>query len=66
VLLLCIAKWHDLLTSQPLVTNSDRQATPDLLNLLPEGADLDSGTWLTRHMLILAFQGRIANALNIQ
>jgi hypothetical protein len=41
MLLLSIAKWRDLLNSQLLVYNGDRQAPPDLLNLLPEGTDLD-------------------------
>jgi hypothetical protein len=44
MLLLSIAKWHDLLNSQLLVYDGDRQAPPDLLNLLPEGTDSD------RHM----------------
>ncbi len=46
MLLLIIAKWHDLLNSQLLVYDGDRQAPPDLLNLLPEGTDLDPDTWL--------------------
>ncbi len=62
MLSLSIAKWRDLLTSQLLVYNGDRQAPPDHLNLLPEGTDLDPDTWPTRHMLILAFLCRIANA----
>jgi hypothetical protein len=44
----------------------DRQAPPDLLNLLLEGTDLDPDKWLTHHMLILAFLRRIANSSNIQ
>jgi hypothetical protein len=40
VLLLSIAKWHNLLNSQSLGYNGDRQAPPDLLNLLPEETDL--------------------------
>jgi hypothetical protein len=36
MLLLSIAKWCNLLNSQLLVYNSDRQAPLDLLNLLPE------------------------------
>jgi hypothetical protein len=37
VLLLSIAKWHDFLKCLLLmVYDSDRQAPPDLLNLLPE------------------------------
>jgi hypothetical protein len=66
VLLLSIAKRHDLLTSQLLVYDGNRQAPPDLLNLFPEETDLDPDTWLMRHMLILAFLRRIANASNIQ
>jgi hypothetical protein len=41
MLLLNIAKWRDLLNSQSPVYDNDRQAPPDLLNLLPEGTDLD-------------------------
>ncbi len=66
MLLLSIAKWGDLLTSQLLVYNGDRQAPPDLLNLLPKGTDYDPDTLLTHHMLIPAFLRRIANASNIQ
>jgi hypothetical protein len=66
VLSLSIAKWHDLLTSQLLVYDGDRQAPPDLFNLLPEGTDSNPDTWLTRHILILAFPHRIVNASNIQ
>jgi hypothetical protein len=66
VLSLSIAKWRDLLNSQSLVYDGDRQAPPDLLNLLPEETDLDSDTWLMRHELMLAFLRRIANASNIQ
>jgi hypothetical protein len=44
ILLLSIAKWRDLLNSQLPVYNGDRQASPDLLNLLPEGTDLDPDT----------------------
>jgi hypothetical protein len=61
-----IAKWQDSLNSQSLVYDGDRQAPPDLLNLFPEETDLDPDTWLTHHMLILAFLRRIANASNIQ
>ncbi len=46
--------------------NGDRQAPPDLSNLLLEETDLDSGTWLMRHESMLAFIRRIANASNIQ
>jgi hypothetical protein len=51
-----------MLTSQSLVYNGDRQAPPDLSNLLPEGTDSDPDTLLMRHMLILAFLRRIDNA----
>jgi hypothetical protein len=66
VLLLSIAKWRNSLNSQSLVYDGDRQAPPDLSNLLPEETDLDPDTWLTRHELMLAFLLRIANASNIQ
>jgi hypothetical protein len=66
VLSLSITKWHNLPTSQLLVYDSDRQAQPDLLNLHPEGTDSDPDTWLMRHMLILEFLCRTANASNIQ
>ncbi len=49
MLSLSIAKWCDLLNSQSLMYDGDRQAPPDLLNLLPEGTDLDPDTWLKRH-----------------
>ncbi len=62
MLFLSIAKWRNLLTIKLLVYNGDRQAPPDLLNLLPEGTDMDSDTWLMHHMLILAFLRRIASA----
>jgi hypothetical protein len=58
MLSLSIAKWRNSLNSQLLVYNGDRQAPPDLLNLLPEGTDWDPDTWLTRHMSILAFPRR--------
>jgi hypothetical protein len=44
MLLLSIAKWPNLLNSQLPVYYGDRQALPDLLNLLPEGTDLDPDT----------------------
>ncbi len=44
MLLLSIAKWHSLLNSQLLVYDGDRQAPPDLLNLLPDRTDLDPDT----------------------
>jgi hypothetical protein len=62
MLLLSIAKWRCLLISQSLVYDGDRQAPPDISNLLPEGTDLDPDTWLTRHMSILAFPCRKAGA----
>ncbi len=66
MLLLSSAKWCNLLTSQLLVYNIDRQAPTDLSNLLPEETNSDPDTWLMRHMLILAFLRRIANTSNIQ
>ncbi len=66
MLLFTIAKWRNLPNSQLLVYDGDRQAPPDLLNLLPEGTDSDPDAWLMRHELILAFLCRIANASNIQ
>jgi hypothetical protein len=62
MLLLSIAKWRDLLNSQLLVYDGDKQTPPDLLNLLPEGTDLDSDKWLMRHKSIPAFPRRNANA----
>ncbi len=62
MLSLSIAKWHDLQNSQSLVYNGDRQAPPDLLNLLPEGTNLDPGVWLMRHKSIPAFPRRKASA----
>jgi hypothetical protein len=62
MLLLSIAKWHDLLDSKLLVYDGDRQAPPDLSNLLPEGTDSDPDTWLTCHKSILAFPRRNASA----
>jgi hypothetical protein len=62
MLLLNIAKWRDFLNSQSLVYNDDRQAPLDLLNLLPEGTDLDPDKWLTRHKSIPAFPHRKASA----
>ena len=66
MLLLSIAKWHNLLNSQSPVYDGDRQAPSDLSNLLPKGTDLDPDTWLMHHELMLAFLRRIANASNIQ
>ena len=65
MLSLSIAKWRDLLNSL-LVYAGDRQAPPDLSNLLPEETDSDPDTWLMPHELMLAFLRRIANASNIQ
>jgi hypothetical protein len=62
MLSLSIAKWCNLLNSQLLVYNGDRQAPLDLLNLLLEGTDLDPDTWLMRHKSILALPGRLASA----
>jgi hypothetical protein len=62
MLSLSIAKWHDSLNSQLLVYDGDRQAPLDLLNLLPEGKDLDPDTWLTRHKSIPALPCRNAIA----
>jgi hypothetical protein len=62
MLLLSITKWRDLLNSQLLVYDGDRQSPPDLLNLLPEGTDLDPDKWLTRHKSIPAFPHRNASA----
>ena len=61
MLLLSIAKQRDLLNSQSPVYVGDRQAPPDLLNLLPEGTDLDTDVWLTRHKSIPAFPRRNAS-----
>ncbi len=66
MLSLCIAKWRNLLNSQLLVYAGDRQAPPNLLNLLPEETDSDPDTWLMCHESMLAFLHRIANASNIQ
>jgi hypothetical protein len=66
MLLLSIATWRDLLNSQSLVYDGDRQAPPDLSHLLPEGTDSDPDTWLMHHESMLAFLRRIANASNIQ
>ncbi len=66
MLSLSIAKWGDLLNSQLLVYDGDKQAPPDLSNLLPEETDSDPDTWLMCHELMLTFLHRIANASNIQ
>jgi hypothetical protein len=44
MLLLSTAKWRNSLNSQSPVYDGDRQAPLDLLNLLPEGTDLDPDT----------------------
>jgi hypothetical protein len=41
MLLLSIAKWRNSLNSRSPVYVGDKQTPPDLLNLLPEGTDLD-------------------------
>jgi hypothetical protein len=61
MLSLSIAKWRDSLNSQLPVYVGDRQAPPDLLNLLPEGADSDPDVWLMRHKSIPAFPHRNAS-----
>jgi hypothetical protein len=61
MLSLSITKWRDLLNSQSPVYDGDRQAPPDLLNLLPEGTDPDPDEWLTLHKSIPAFPRRIAS-----
>jgi hypothetical protein len=66
MLLLSIPKWPNSLNGQSLVYDGDRQAPPDVSNLLPEGTDLDPDTWLMCHELMLAFLRRLANASNIQ
>ncbi len=58
MLSLSIAKWCNLLNSQLLVYDGDRQAPPDLLNLLPERIDSDPDIWLMRHKSIPAFPHR--------
>jgi hypothetical protein len=59
--LLSIAKWCNLLNSHLPVYVGDRQAPPDLLNLLPEGTDSDPDVWLMRHKSIPAFPHRNAS-----
>ncbi len=61
MLLLGCAMWRNLLNSQSPVYVGDRQAPPDLLNLLPEGTDLDPDLWLTHHKSIPAFPCRNAS-----
>jgi hypothetical protein len=62
MLLLSFAKQHNLLNSQLLVYDGDRQAPPDLSNLLPKGTYLDHYTWMTRHKSIPAFPHRNTSA----
>ncbi len=62
MLSLIIAKWRDLLDSQSLVYDGDRQAPPGLLNLLLEGTALDPDKWLMGHKSIAAFPRRNASA----
>jgi hypothetical protein len=62
MLLLSIAKWRKSLNNQLPVYDGDRQAPPDLLNLLPEGTDSDPDKWLTHHKPIPAFPRRNASA----
>jgi hypothetical protein len=40
------------------VYDGDRQAPPDLSNLLPEETDLDPDIWLMHHKSIMAFLRR--------
>ncbi len=61
MLLLSIAKRRDLLNSQLPVYVGDRQAPPDLLNLLPEGTDSNPDVWLMGHKSISAFPHRNAS-----
>jgi hypothetical protein len=61
MLSLSIAKWRDLLNNQLPVHVGDKQTPPDLLNLLPEGTDLDPDVWLMRHKSIPAFPRRNAD-----
>ncbi len=61
MLLLSIAKARDSLNSQSPVYVGDRQAPPDLLNLLQEGTDSDHDVWLVHHKSIPAFPHRNAS-----
>ena len=54
MLLPSIAKWRDSLNSQSPVYVGDKQAPWNLLNLLPEGTDLDPDIWLIHHKSIPA------------
>jgi hypothetical protein len=62
MLSLSITKWRNWLNIQSPVYDGDRQTPPDLLNLLPEGTDLDPDEWLMRHKTIPAFPRRNATA----
>ncbi len=62
MLLLSIPSWRGLLNSQSLEYDGDRQAPPDLSNLLPEGTDSDPDKRLTHHESIPAFPRRNASA----
>ncbi len=62
MLLLSIVKWRNLLNSQLLVYDGDRQAPPDLSNLLTEGTDLDPDERLMHHKSIPAFPHRNTSA----
>jgi hypothetical protein len=61
MLSLSTAEWRNLLNSQSLVYDGDRQAPLDHSDLLPEGTDLDPDTWLMRHKSIPAFPHRNAS-----
>jgi hypothetical protein len=62
MLSLSITKWRNLLNNQSPVYDGDRQAPPDLSNLLSEGTDLDPDKWLMRHKSIPAFPHRNTSA----
>ncbi len=62
MLSLIIAKWRDSLNSLSPVYDGDREAPPDLSNLLPEGTDLDPDEWLMHHKSTPAFPRRNASA----
>ncbi len=55
MLSLSITKLRNSLNSRSPVYVGDEQTPPDLLNLLPEGTELDPDVWLMRHKLIPAF-----------
>ncbi len=62
MLSLSITKWRNSLNSQLPVYDGDRQAPPDLSNLLPEGTDLNPDKWLMHNKSIPAFPHRNASA----